>query len=144
VSDRLDLKTKNCPVWESFGIAFRSLHQAALLQAKEPLSGAETIKGAALPQDGKENNGKDLQTPFAAPQQQSTLGASLQAAQVSQQTPIAPSGLTAMQNGAAVTQANGSMQPDVLKKLLMANGISEAAAARGMNIGSLLLPAFIL
>ncbi len=114
------------------------------MQAKEPLSGAETIKGAALPQDGKENNGKDLQTPFAAPQQQSALRAPVQAAQFSQQTPIAPSRLTPMQNGAAVTQANGSMQPDVLKKLLMANGISEAAAARGMNIGSLLLPAFIL
>ena len=104
------------------------------LQAKE-----FSVMGA---HGGKEPSAQTLQTPFAAAEEQSTLETPPQPVPLPSRMPRPPTPLSPMQNGmAAVTpQANGpaqqSLTPVVLRKLLLANGIPEGAAARGSERGA--------
>ena len=104
------------------------------LQAKAP-----SVMGA---HGGTEPGAQVLQTPFAAAEEQSTLATPPQPVRLPSRMPRPPTPLSPLQNGVAAVapQANGSMQPrlkpEVLRKLLLANGIPEAAAAMGSQRGA--------
>ena len=103
------------------------------LQAKEaPVGGAH---------GSKEPGAQALPTPFAAAEEQSTLETPPQPVPLPSRMPRPPTHLSPMQNGmAAVTpRADGPMRPsltpEVLRKLLLANGIPEGAAAMASERG---------
>lgn len=110
-------------------------------QAQDPPARLNTTKAAKGLPVGNDPSGqcKALQTPFSSAAGQSAQQTPLREVSVAQNTPAQTVKPTSMQNGAADPQANGVMQPKlapkVLKKLLMANGISEAAAGKGMERG---------
>ena len=110
------------------------------LQAIEPAQHSPTgrphgrpdsAKTPARQQNGSASVKEASATPFAAAQAQSAIKTPVQAAASAQQTP--------MQNGAATPKMDGfkeqKMEPEILKKLLMANGILEAAAEKGVQRG---------
>ena len=103
------------------------------LQAKEAC-----VTGA---HGGKESGAQALQTPFAAAEEQSNLETPPQPVPLPSRVPRPPTPLSPMQNGvgAVTPRANGPMQPnltpEVLRKLLLANGIPEGAAALGSGRG---------
>ena len=111
-----------------------------LLQAIEPAQHSpygrpqgrpDSAKTAAGQQNGSASVKEASATPFAAAQAQSAVETPLQTAASAQQTP--------MQNGAAIPKINAfkeqNMEPETLKKLLVANGILEAAAEKGVLRG---------
>ena len=104
------------------------------LQAKEaPAMGAH---------GGKEPVAQALPSPFAASEEQSTLATPPQPVPQPGCIPRQPTPLSPMQNGMAgmKPQADGPMQPsltpEVLRRLLLANGIPEGAAAMGSERGA--------
>lgn len=111
-----------------------------LLQAIEPAQQSpyerpqgrpDSAKTAAGQQNGSASVKEASATPFAAAQAQSAIETPIQTAASAQLTP--------MQNGAAAPKMNGvkerKVEPEILKKLLVANGILEAAAEKGVQRG---------
>jgi hypothetical protein len=112
-----------------------------LLQAIEPAQHTpygrpqgrpDSAKTAAGQQNGSASVKEAFATPFAAAKAQSAIETPLQTAASAQRTP--------MQNGAATPKMNGvkeqKVEPEILKKLLVANGILEAAAEKGVQRGA--------
>ena len=120
-------------------ISLAQTSPTSLLMCERCLQAKEAVMNA---HGTKEPGAQGLPTPFAAAEEQSTLQTPPQPVPLPGRMPRPPTPLSPMRNGmVAVTHwANGPMQPsltpEVLRKLLLANGIPEGAAAMGSERGA--------
>ncbi len=120
------------------GSLLRVANLLSQVQATEPAQHSQDDRFQGRPDSAKTPAGQQhgsipikggSVTPFAAAQAQSAAGMPLQAAASAQQTPT--------QNGVSTPPMNGveeqKLEPVILKKLLVANGILEDAAEKGLQ-----------